>query len=131
MVAMDDDRLGKLLEVARYPIEKGLTHVDGVVYLGDNDVRMIYERKMGRPIQMDELTIPLSSRFAFYDQVHTTGTDIPHVESAVAVCTLGMDITFRDCAQGMYRFASSLNFRDSKPCGRLGYGSLRRASGLM
>jgi len=35
--------------------------------------------------------------------VHTTGTDIKHVPNAVAVLTIGKDMTFRDYAQGAYR----------------------------
>lgn len=42
-------------------------------------------------------------RFAFYDQVHTTGMDIQHVLDACAVLTLGKDMTFRDYAQGAFR----------------------------
>eukprot|EP00300_Choanocystis_sp_HF-7_P004938 c13792_g1_i2.p1 GENE.c13792_g1_i2~~c13792_g1_i2.p1 ORF type:complete len:2271 (-),score=731.14 c13792_g1_i2:47-6859(-) len=90
------------LQVAQYLIEKGLD-ADGVVFLGDNDIKMIYERKTGRVLRLEESTIPLDRRFAFYDQVHTTGTDIKHVENAVALCTLGKDMTFRDYAQGTYR----------------------------
>ena len=46
------------------------------------------------------LGIPLEKRFAFYDQVHTTGMDIQHVLSASAALTLGKDMTWRDYAQG-------------------------------
>jgi ankyrin repeat protein len=90
------------LEVAIFLIEEGLD-VDGVVFLGENDVKMIYEKKTGHVLRLEESTIPMNRRFTFYDQVHTTGTDIPHVENAVAVCTLGKDMTFRDYAQGVYR----------------------------
>ena len=38
----------------------------------------------------------MEKRFAFYDQIHTTGTDIKHVVNATAVITLGKDMVFRD-----------------------------------
>ena len=37
-------------------------------------------------------------RFCFYDQVHTTGTDVEHLLNATAVLTLGKDMTLRDYA---------------------------------
>lgn len=40
-------------------------------------------------------------RFAFYDQIHTTGMDIKHIVNAVAVITLGKDMVFRDYVQVM------------------------------
>jgi hypothetical protein len=46
---------------------------------------------------------PLERRFAFYDQIHTTGMDIKHVVNATAVLTLGKDMVFRDYVQGAYR----------------------------
>jgi hypothetical protein len=89
-------------EVAIYLIENGL-QLDGVVFLGANDEKMIYEKKTKRSIKLSDSLISLDRRFCFYDQVHTTGTDIRHVPNAVAVLTLGKDMTFRDYAQGAYR----------------------------
>ena len=45
----------------------------------------------------------LHRRFAFYDQIHTTGMDIKHALNARAALTLGKDMTFRDLAQGAFR----------------------------
>ena len=39
----------------------------------------------------------------FYDQVHTTGIDIPHATQAMAAVTLGKDISLRDYVQGAWR----------------------------
>ena len=52
---------------------------------------------------MDTCGIPASKRFAFYDQVHTTGMDIKHSLDATAVLTLGKDMNFRDYVQGSFR----------------------------
>ena len=54
-------------EVAIHLIEAGLP-LDGVVYLGDEDVKMIYEKKGGRAIKLEDSLIPLERRFCFYDQ---------------------------------------------------------------
>ena len=45
----------------------------------------------------------MEKRFAFYDQIHTTGMDIRHGLSARAALTLGKDMVFRDLAQGAFR----------------------------
>ena len=91
-------------EVAKFLMEKGLDRrLDGVVYLGDNDTKMIYEARAKREIKEEDSLVPMERRFCFYDQVHTTGTDIKHVPNAVAVLTIGKDMTFRDYAQGAYR----------------------------
>ena len=84
------------------------THVarrrcDGVVFLNDNDEKQVLVRATGRAVSADQCGVPLDRRFAFYDQIHTTGMDIKHVVNAVAVMTLGKDMVFRDYVQGAYR----------------------------
>jgi hypothetical protein len=50
------------------------------------------------------LNLVIASRCdRFYDQVHTTGTDIKQAPNAVACLTLSKDMVFRDYAQGAYR----------------------------
>ena len=48
----------------------------------------------------------MESRFSYYDQVNCTGMDIPQAASAIAVLTLGKDLTFRDAAQARASFPS-------------------------
>lgn len=43
-------------------------------------------------VPITQCDIALERRFAFYDQVHTTGMDIHHTPNARAVLTLGKDI---------------------------------------
>lgn len=57
----------------------------------------------GKSVKLEECGIPLNRRFAFYDQIHTTGMDIKHIPNACALLTLGKDMVFRDLAQGAYR----------------------------
>mmetsp|Transcript_74196 Transcript_74196/g.197960 ORF Transcript_74196/g.197960 Transcript_74196/m.197960 type:complete len:3050 (-) Transcript_74196:601-9750(-) len=90
-------------EVAALLLEEGLEWCDGVVFLDDNDEKQVLVRATGRAVPADQCGVPLDRRFAFYDQIHTTGMDIKHVVNAVAVITLGKDMVFRDYVQGAYR----------------------------
>jgi hypothetical protein len=91
------------MEVARFLLDKGLTWCDGVVFLDDNDEKRVLVRASGRAVSADQCGVPLERRFAFYDQIHTTGMDIKHIVNAVAVITLGKDMVFRDYVQGAFR----------------------------
>ena len=91
------------LAVASYILHNGLRSMEGVVFLDSQDRKMILVRSTGRVLKLEECGIPVEKRFAFYDQVHTTGIDISHAPNAQAVLTLGKDMTFRDFSQGAYR----------------------------
>lgn len=86
--------------MAQYLLANGLKNFEGVVFLDEFDRKMILVRATGRVLKLAQCGISEKKRFAFYDQVHTTGMDIKHVLSACAVLTLGKDMTFRDYAQG-------------------------------
>eukprot|EP01083_Nonionella_stella_P030773 84290_1 len=91
------------LQVARYLLDHGLNGFEGIVFLDDLDRKMILVRATGRILKLAQCGIELQKRFAFYDQVHTTGMDIKHVSNATAVLTVGKDMTFRDYSQGAFR----------------------------
>lgn len=90
-------------EVAEELLERGLPWCEGVVFLDDEDKQQVYVRATGRVVSADQCGVSLDKRFAFYDQIHTTGMDIRHVVNATAVITLGKDMVFRDYVQGAYR----------------------------
>jgi len=90
-------------EVAEALLDFGLPWCDGVVFLDDDDKQQVLVRATGRVISADQCGVPLEKRFAFYDQIHTTGMDIKHVVNARAVITLGKDMVFRDYVQGAFR----------------------------
>jgi thiol-disulfide isomerase/thioredoxin len=90
-------------QVARQLLDRGLTWCEGVVFLDDDDKQQVLVRATGRVVSADQCGVSLEKRFAFYDQIHTTGMDIKHVVNAIAVVTLGKDLTFRDYVQGCYR----------------------------
>lgn len=81
----------------------GLPWCEGVVFLDESDRKMILVRATGRVLKLAQSGITPEKRFAFYDQVHTTGMDIKHTINACAVLTLSKDMVFRDYAQGAYR----------------------------
>lgn len=90
-------------QVARELLRRGLPWCDGVVFLDSLDRRQVLVRATGRVVSEDQCGISLDRRFAFYDQIHTTGMDIKHVVNARAVVTLGKDMVFRDYVQGAFR----------------------------
>lgn len=78
-------------QVARYLVSKDgfLPDVDGVVFLDESSRKMIYTRHIGSVVRLEESSIREERRFTFYDQIHTTGTDIRHRLTARAALTLG------------------------------------------
>ena len=91
------------LAVARRLLELGLRRCEGVVFLDEEDSKMILVRATDRVVPLSQCGINVDSRFAFYDQIHTTGMDIKHALNAKAALTLGKDMVFRDLAQGAFR----------------------------
>lgn len=100
------------VEVARLLLEYGLTDMDGCVYLDDDDKKMVLMRSSegtgetkveSDPVPLETSGVAVEKRFTFYDQVHTTGMDIPQVIDAQAVITIGKDMTLRDFSQGCWR----------------------------
>lgn len=58
----------------RHLLAVGLSDLEGVVYLDDQDRKMIVTRAGGmRPLLLADCHVPPDQRFTFYDQVHTTG----------------------------------------------------------
>jgi len=90
--------------VALYLLENGLgDFVDGVVYLDEEDKKVCLIKSTKKVLPLDQCGIPPSRRFAFYDQIHTTGIDIGHKLDCKAAITIGKDTIFRDFAQGAFR----------------------------
>jgi hypothetical protein len=71
--------------------------------LDESDEKVILVKATGRVLKLSQCGIPFEKRFAFYDQIHTTGMDIQHTLTARAALTLGKDMVFRELAQGAYR----------------------------
>jgi hypothetical protein len=77
--------------------------MQGVVFLDALDRKMILVRASMKVMPLEQSGIERGARFSFYDQVHTTGMDIKQALNAVAIITLGKDMSFRDFAQGAFR----------------------------
>ena len=73
------------LQVAARLLTAGLPQVDAVVYLDEYDRKMALLRNGRKIVELAECGVALEKRFTFYDQVHTTGMDIPQGASARAV----------------------------------------------
>ena len=106
-------------EVAQYLLDHGLAWAKGVVFLDEHDEKQVLLRCGGHDdaeagaaraaggrrqvVKLAQCGLPWHERFAYYDQVHTTGMDIKHHDRARALITVSKDTTFRDFAQGAYR----------------------------
>ena len=64
---------------------------------------MILLRDGMHVLRLEQCGLGAHERFTFFDQVHTTGMDIPQPLAACAMLTLGKDLTWRDYAQGAFR----------------------------
>lgn len=94
-------------DVASELLKRGLPWCDGVVYLDDDDKKQVLVRATMRSMPEEQCGVPLERRFAFYDQVHTTGMDIRHVANAAALVTLGKDMVWRE-SSGVLRYHAPL-----------------------
>jgi len=75
----------------------------GVVFLDDNDDKMILMRASGRVVPLANSGVPPEQRFAFYDQIHCTGVDLKLPLDAIAAVTVGKSMTLRDYSQACWR----------------------------
>ena len=93
------------VEVATYLLENGLEWCNGVVFLDENDRKMVLVRATLRIVGIDQCGIKATELFVLYDQIHTTGTDMPHLATfnARAIQTIGKDMVWRDFVQGAWR----------------------------
>ena len=98
--------------MARYLLTHGLKDMDGVVFLDRHDAQMVLMRDGMRVMPLKQCGLPLSKRFTFYDQIHTTGMDIKQPVTSTAVITLGKDMTFRDYSQVRARELVVLGLRE-------------------
>ena len=73
-------------------LEYGLPHVAGIVYLDQDDQKMILLREGSVVMKLEQCGLDRAQRFSFFDQVHTTGMDIPQPLGARAALTLGKDV---------------------------------------
>jgi len=66
-------------DVAKYLVERLPEDLfDGVVFLDSADRQMILLRQGRNVVRLNQAGIPPRKRFAFYDQIHTTGENFYH-----------------------------------------------------
>ena len=69
-------------QVARYLLKHGLPQMEACVFLDSQDRKVIVDRTPNPPLLMNRSGVAMDKRFTFYDQVHTTVsqlTSAPHV----------------------------------------------------
>jgi hypothetical protein len=67
------------LEVAKFLLEHGLPSLLGVVYLADDDTKMIYERRTHKAIKLEDSSIPVNKRCVPGSQPSPTRTPLSHL----------------------------------------------------
>jgi hypothetical protein len=88
--------------VARYLLNNMPQDCKGVVfYRGDK--MMMLERGRVEAIPFEDSDLNPSERFTYYDQRHTTGSDIHQSAQAMALESIGKDLPLRGFAQGAWR----------------------------
>ena len=90
----------------RLPYQEGkIDQIEGVVYYNEHNVQMILERGNTHaiPLADSRLIKEPNKRFTYYDQPHTTGTDITQAPLSEAYVSIGKDLTLRDLMQGVWR----------------------------
>jgi hypothetical protein len=94
-------------EVARYLLLNGLKHCNACVFLDDSGAKMAVVRSGAElspvSVPLEQCGVHISARFCFFDQIHTTGTDMKMPMDARAVATIGKGMTLRDHAQACWR----------------------------
>ena len=90
-------------QVIAQELLKGLPEtIKGISYFQGDQLVML-EKGKTQSMPFEQSSLRKEERFTFYDQRHTTGTDIEQPPCALAVVTIGKDVTSRDLAQGMWR----------------------------
>ena len=90
--------------------------IDGIVFLDQQNRKRVAMRAASEAregtivVEFENCGIPPSRLFTFFDQIHTTGTDIRQAARSVAALTIGKDLTFRDYAQAAFRFFFPFSF---------------------
>jgi len=73
-------------DVAKYLVERLPEDLfDGVVFLDSADRQMILLRQGKNVVRLNQAGIPPRKRFAFYDQIHTTGENFYHFFTSLQV----------------------------------------------
>lgn len=90
-------------EVAQTLLNKLEPGFKGIIFYNDKNELVILERGKTKPISLSDSSLPIEERFTFYDQVHTTGSNIKQKSDAEAVVTIGTHTQLRDLLQSVWR----------------------------
>ena len=83
-------------------LEKSDEAFKGVVYYNKKNMLTIYERDNG-PVPLEQSKTKIAERLAFWDQQHTTGSDIKLGEHMHAVLIVNKNNFLRDYLQAAWR----------------------------
>lgn len=79
-------------------------YIKGVIFYDENNELMVLEKGKTDPILLSASNLDPSELFTFYDQKHTTGSNIKQKPDAQAIVTIGRHTILRDLLQSVWRF---------------------------
>lgn len=78
--------------------------IKGVIFYDESNELMVLEKGKIDPILFSACSLDPSELFTFYDQKHTTGSNIKQKPDAQAIVTIGRHTILRDLLQSVWRF---------------------------
>jgi hypothetical protein len=77
---------------------------DGVIFFDEKGNKKMLEESSRAVVSADSSNIPMSRHFTFYDQKHSTGTNIKQMPEAKGVTSVSKQMILRDLMQAVKRF---------------------------
>ena len=91
------------IDMARKILAMQPDRIKGVVFYDKDNKPAVLERKQDHPIPLRDCRLKEQERFTYYDQIHTTGSDIKQSPDAKAFVTISPTLILRDLLQGIWR----------------------------
>lgn len=77
---------------------------DGVLFFDEKGNKKVLEKEGKIAVSFENSSIPMNRRFTFYDQKHSTGTNIKQLHNAKGVISVSKQMILRELMQGAKRF---------------------------
>ncbi len=89
--------------IARQSLSVQDDSINGVAFYDEDENLKTIQKGAERSVDITLSKLPPEERITFYDQKHTTGSNIKQSDQALGVMTIGKDTVFRDFAQAAWR----------------------------
>jgi len=89
--------------IAEEILKRAPAHIKGVKFFAENNQVEILERGKKESVPLSKCQLTPEECFTYYDQWHTTSTDIKQMRNAKGFVTIGKTLNSRDLRQGVWR----------------------------